>query len=94
MKQILALQNPDDFIIATGNKHTVQEFIDVAFQERGLNWKNYVEERHDLLTRQMPNLIGNAEKLRKQTGWSPSITFPEMIQNLVREALEQYERDT
>lgn len=93
MKQILALSNPDDFIIATGEKHTVQEFIDIAFQEMGVDWKNYVEERQDILTRQMPNLIGNAGKLREKTGWSPSVTFREMVQNLVHEASEQHERN-
>lgn len=91
MMQILALSNPDDFIIATGEKHTVQEFINIVFQELGLDWKDYVEERQDILTRQMPNLIGNAGKLREQTGWSPSVTFHEMVRNLVHEALEKHE---
>jgi GDPmannose 4,6-dehydratase len=91
MKQILTLPNPDDFIIATGEKHTVKEFIEIAFHELGLDWKNYVEERENILTRQMPGLIGNAEKLRGQTGWSPSVTFHEMVRNLVHEALEQHE---
>ena len=84
-------QSPDDFIIATGEKHTVQEFINIVFQELGLDWKDYVEERQDILTRQMPNLIGNAGKLREQTGWSPSVTFHEMVRNLVHEALEKHE---
>ena len=93
MKQILTLSNPDDFIIATGERHTVQEFIDIAFQELGLDWKNYVEERHDILIRQMPGLIGNAGKLWEQTGWRPSVTFRKMVQNLIHEVLEQYERN-
>ena len=94
MKQILALPDPDDFIIATGQPHTVKEFIEITFHELGLDWKNYVEEREDILTRQMPGLIGNAEKLREQTGWNPSVTFHEMVRNLVYEALEQHKRKT
>jgi len=93
MKQILSLSNPDDFIIASGEKHTVQEFIDIAFQELQLDWKDYVEEQQDILTRQMSGLIGNAGKLREQTGWSPSVTFHDMVRKLLHEALEQHERN-
>jgi GDPmannose 4,6-dehydratase len=94
MKQILALSDPDDFIIATGEKHTVKEFIEIAFHELELDWKDYVEEQKDILTRQMPGLIGNADKLRRQTGWSPSVTFHEMVRKIVHETLEQTERTT
>jgi GDP-D-mannose dehydratase len=41
----------------------------------------------------MPSLIGNADKLRKKTGWSPAVTFHEMVRTLVHEALEQHERN-
>jgi GDPmannose 4,6-dehydratase len=85
MLRILQLDRPDDFVIATGEIHSVREFVELAFEELGLKWENYVEE--DPETTYKPNrvLIGNAIKLRKLTGWKPSKTFEQMVRCLVRE---------
>jgi GDPmannose 4,6-dehydratase len=92
MKQILALPDPDDFVIATGAAHTVQEFVELVFRELGLDWKLYVTERRDILTRLSPLLVGDATKLRSLTGWTP-IRFNEMIRNLVNETTAEQRRE-
>lgn len=87
MQKILALPAPEDFVIATGERHTVQEFVEIVFQELGLDWQHFVEERKNILTRHSPALIGNAEKLRVRTGWHPTVDFKEMVRSLVTQAL-------
>lgn len=86
MKRILELSNPDDFVVATGKGHTVKEFVELVFLALGLDWRLFVLERQDILTRRSPILVGDSTKLRSLTGWAP-IGFKEMICNLVKEAL-------
>ena len=93
MKKILELFKPDDFVIATGEKHTVREFIEIAFNEAGLVWGQFVEEREDVLTRQSSVLIGNSNKLRTKTGWKPTVTFEEMVRSLVSQFSANYEKE-
>jgi GDPmannose 4,6-dehydratase len=93
MQKILALPVPEDFVIATGEGHTVQEFVEVVFQELGLDWHLFVEEGKDILIRQSPVLIGNAEKLRKRTGWRPSVNFKEMVRTLVAQSLAKQNQE-
>ena len=92
MEKILELSEPDDFVIATGEKHTVREFIEIAFKEVGLSWENFVEERENVLTRQSFVLMGNSNKLRAKTGWKPTVTFEEMVCSLVKQVSANYEK--
>lgn len=92
MKKILELSEPDDFVIATGENHTVKEFIEIAFNVAGLDWERFVEEKEDVLTRQGAVLIGNSNKLRTSTGWKPTVTFEEMVQSLVSQFSANYEK--
>jgi GDPmannose 4,6-dehydratase len=85
IRQILALELPDDYIVATGEAHTVQEFVQNVFELLGLNWEEYVEEDPNLLTRTRTLRIGDASKLREHTGWAPSVSFREMIQLLLND---------
>lgn len=79
MHKMLSLEYPDDFIIATGHKHSVSEFAEIAFKYLGLNWKNYVVEDKNILMRKTVCRIGNPHKLMDRTGWKPSLDFKEMI---------------
>ena len=83
MLKILTLPAPDDFVVATGEAHTVGEFVEIAFRVCGLDWKEHVVENRALLHRQRPLLIGDASRLRAATGWKPSVTFPQMVETLV-----------
>ena len=84
MVRILALDRAEDFVIATGEAHTVREFVEIAFRLAGLDWKSYVEENPALLQRRKPVLIGDASKLRNATGWRPTVTFSEMVGLLLK----------
>lgn len=79
---------PDDYIVATGEAHTVQEFTEIAFAHVGLSWRDWVEERSELLTRPHVSRIGDASLLRDRTGWRPTVNFREMVEILVDGELE------
>jgi len=85
MHKMLCMDHSDDFIIATGQKHSVSEFAEIAFQRFGLNWTDYVEENKNILTRKPVCRVGNPSKLMLKTGWKPSIDFKEMIKVLLNE---------
>lgn len=89
MHRIVRLAEADDFVIATGEKHTVEEFVRIAFDAVGLDWKSHVTEKKDIITRPATALVGNPGKLVAMTGWSRSVTFSEMVRLLVRNAEEE-----
>ncbi len=86
MFRILQLPKPDDFVVASGETHTVQEFAQAAFAAAGLDWSQHVETDARLLKRDLQPLRGDSSKLRKATGWAPTVTLAEMVARLVREA--------
>lgn len=85
MFRILQLPEPDDFVIASGELHSVREFAQIAFEEVGLDWRDHVEINAQLLRRASYPFRGDSAKLRAATGWSPSVTFEELVTNLVHE---------
>lgn len=91
MYKILRLKYSDDFIIASGKKHKVSEFAEIAFKYLGLEWHRYVEENKGILTRKRVARVGNPGKLMAATGWKPCTDFKEMIKILLTEegAFEQ-----
>jgi GDPmannose 4,6-dehydratase len=83
MHRILCLENPEDFVIATGETHSVQEVVEMVFARLGLDWKAHVTEAPGILTRKRVVLRGDPSKLQQLTGWRPSIDFQTMISGLV-----------
>ena len=81
--RILALDAPDDFVVATGAAHTVRDFAAVAFGCLGLDWQQYVVQDPSILTRSRSGRVGDSSKLRRLTGWQPSLPFEEMVVLLV-----------
>jgi GDPmannose 4,6-dehydratase len=82
----LMLQQPtaDDFVIATGESHSVQELVEIAFARVGLDWKQYVREDPAFLRpAEVDHLIGDASKARTSLGWTPSVTFKQLIEMMV-----------
>ena len=84
--RVLALDDSGDFVIATGEPHTVRELAAIAFGHLGLDWQAHVTTDSSLLTRKAGARVGDASKLRKATGWKPSISFEQMVRSLVDEA--------
>ncbi len=71
---------PDDFVIATGETHSVREFLDLAFGRLDLDWKKHVEiDPRYFRPTEVDVLQGDATKARKTLGWEPKVTFPELV---------------
>lgn len=86
MWSMLQQNQPDDFVIATGETHSVQELVDIAFDCVGLNAKNYVvTDPKFLRPAEVDLLIGNPEKAKRKLGWAPSISFEKLIDLMVKE---------
>jgi GDPmannose 4,6-dehydratase len=83
MIRIVRDAEPDEYVVATGETHSVQEFVEIAFGRLGVDWRAHVVEDRRLLTRSSTTLVGNAARLRERTGWRPRVTFPEMVAILV-----------
>lgn len=84
MYLMLQQEEPDDYVVATGETHSVREFCELAFNEVGLDYREYVKV-DELFYRpaEVELLIGDASKAREQLGWEPKISFKEMIKEMV-----------
>lgn len=81
---MLQHDRPDDFVIATGIKHSVRAFCELAFEHVDLNWENHVEIDERLVRPADVNtLCGDARKAREQLGWRPDVSFPELVAMMV-----------
>ena len=85
---ILEAPQADDFVIATGETHTVREMIEIAADFLGLSWQTAVVENPSLLQRPTLPLCGDASRLRTTTGWSPTRPFEDMVRLMIGAALE------
>jgi GDPmannose 4,6-dehydratase len=83
MSRILCLSYPDDFIIATGKAHTVEDFVRIAFECLDLDWRRYTSANAKNILPLKPTRIGDSTKMRLATGWSPSVSFTDLIVKLV-----------
>jgi GDPmannose 4,6-dehydratase len=82
----LMLQQPegDDYVVATGETHSVREFLEVAFEHVGLNWQDYVEiDPRYFRPAEVELLIGDASKAREKLKWEPKTTFVELTKLMV-----------
>jgi GDPmannose 4,6-dehydratase len=84
MWMMLQQPEPDDYVIATGETHTIREFLDVAFRIAGFeSWEPYVT--HDTRFErpaEVDLLMGDASKAREKLGWTPSVTFEELVRRM------------
>jgi len=81
---MLRQEAPDDYVIATGETHTVREFCEVAFSELNLDYRDYVRV-DQLLYRpaEVDLLVGDASKARKRFGWEARTTFKDLVTGMV-----------
>jgi len=86
---MLQQEEPDDYVIATGETHTVRELLDLAFGHLSLNWQKYVkiDPRYYRPT-EVDLLIGDASKAKKKLGWEPKVSFKELITMMVDSDLQ------
>jgi len=90
MYLMLQRDEPDDFVIATNETHTVRECVQVAFDEAGIDdWERYVKiDPAFLRPAEVDQLIGNPAKASEQLGWAPRTSFEELIRLMTRADLE------
>ncbi len=90
MWRMLQHDRPDDYIVATGEWHTLEEFLDRAFTRVGLDWRQYVVQDPALMRpTEVTRLQGNAAKAREQLGWGPRTKFAELVDLMVDADVEQ-----
>jgi GDPmannose 4,6-dehydratase len=81
---MLQQSQPDDYVIATGNSHSVRELVEVAFDHAGLDWKRYVRlDPKFLRPAEVDHLIGDASKARAALGWRPEVDFSGLVRMMV-----------
>ena len=96
MWRMLQHDQPDDYVVATNDTHSIQEFLELAFQNVGLNWEDHVEvDPRYFRAAEVELLIGDYSKVKTRLGWEPQTSFAQLV-NLMVEAdceLAQAERD-
>jgi len=93
---MLCQSEPDDFVIATGETHSVQQFVEAAFAVAGIeNWQAYVKtDDRFFRPAEVDLLIGDASKARRQLNWKPSIDFTQLVETMVLHDLAEVGRET
>jgi len=88
---MLQQKEPDDYVIATGQSHSVREFVELAFKEVGLNYKDYVEvDKRFYRPADVNELRGDASKAKRVLGWNPETSFEELARMMVRADVDRY----
>lgn len=91
MWMMLQQDEPDDFVIATGETHTIRDLVEVAFAHVGLNWEDYVEVDPSFIRPlETGPLCGNSAKAKKVLGWEPKTTFKQLIGIMVDSDLAKF----
>ena len=82
---MLQQDKPDDFVIATGETHSIREFLDLAFGQANLDWKKHVEiDPRYYRPAEVDILMGDYSKAKKKLGWEPKTQFPELVKLMVQ----------
>lgn len=85
MHLMLQQDTPDDYVVATGETHSVREFCELAFGELGLDYREHVvTDPAFYRPAEVDLLLGDATKARQVLGWTPTIGFPELVRQMVR----------
>ena len=88
MRLMVRADSADDYVVATGELHSVEELVDIAFRHVGLDWREHVRVDESLQRGQTYELVGDAAKARAELGWRPTVTFEQLVGLLVDAARE------
>ena len=87
---MLQQDQPDDYVIATGESHSVRELVEVAFGHANLDWKKYVRlDPKFLRPAEVDHLIGDSSKARRVLGWTPEVDFSQLVRMMVDADVER-----
>ena len=95
MKLMMDYSTPEDWVLATGETHTVKEFVEIAFNEVGLNWKDYVltsDKYHR--PNEVNHLLGDPTKAKNKLNWQPEYDFKGLVKSMVQSDLELAEKES
>src|ERR1035437_5094752 len=93
MHLMLQQDQPDDFVVATGEAHSVREFCEIAFNHLGLDYRHHVvSDPRFLRPAEVDLLIGDAAKAKRELGWTPKVSFAELVTMMVAGDLAAQER--
>jgi GDPmannose 4,6-dehydratase len=91
---MLQQDKPDDYVVATGEMHTVRDLVETAFKHVDLDWKQYVETDPAFLRpAEVNELCGDASRAHKELGWEPKVRFPELVAMMVDADLRRVRRE-
>ena len=94
MWMMLQQEQPDDYVIAMGEQHSIQEFLERVFDNLELDWKKYVEiDQRFFRPAEVDRLIGDSSKARKALGWRPHVSFDALITMMIEADLELAQRE-
>jgi GDPmannose 4,6-dehydratase len=81
---MLQKDEPSDYVVATGEEHSVREFVELAFEHAGLDWKGHVRVDETLYRpAEVDHLVGDASRARRELGWAPTVSFRELVAMMV-----------
>ena len=84
----------DDWVLATGETHTVQEFVELAFKEVDLNWKDHVTtDKKYYRPNEVEHLLGDPSKATKELGWQNNTSFEQLVKKMVEADLKLAKKD-
>jgi len=90
---MLQQKEPDDYIIATGEAHSVKELVQRAFDVAGLDWQKYIKsDKRFLRPLDVPSLSGDYSKAKRKLGWRPRMKFNELVEIMVKEEIGRWQR--
>src|SRR5512139_2157237 len=90
---MLQQDQPDDYVVAMGETHSVRDFCEIAFRHAGLNWQDFVvQDPAFMRPAEVDHLIGNPAKAAALLGWEPEVSFKELVQMMVDGDMEELKR--
>jgi GDPmannose 4,6-dehydratase len=93
---MLQADEPDDYVVATGEAHTAEDFVAAAFEHVGLDWHEHVRYDESLSrgAADSPALVGDPSKIRERLGWEPEVRFDDLVKMLVEADVEELRAQT
>jgi GDPmannose 4,6-dehydratase len=89
---MLQLDDPEDFVISTGETHSIEELVEIAFTHAGLEWKDYVViDPKFVRPAEVDLLLGDSSRARDKLKWQPKVKFVELIRMMVDFDIKRYE---
>jgi GDPmannose 4,6-dehydratase len=94
MWRMMQQKQPDDYVIGTGETHTVREFCELAFDTAGLDWEKYVKvDPKFLRPAEVDLLIADPSKAKKKLGWKPEVSFRHLVKMMVESDIDLVARE-